>query len=25
NQKFNVAVADSTFKWTDPRPGRRGR
>lgn len=25
NQKFNVAVADSAFKWTDPRPGRRGR
>ena len=25
NQKFNVAVADSAFKWTDPRPNRRGR
>lgn len=25
NQKFNVAVADSTFKWTDPRPKQRGR
>ena len=25
NQKFNVAVADSTFRWTDPRPNRRGR
>ncbi|MDK2762009.1 MAG: outer membrane lipoprotein carrier protein LolA [Sphingopyxis sp.] len=25
NQKFNVAVADSAFKWTDPRPKRRGR
>ncbi|HKX87653.1 MAG TPA: outer membrane lipoprotein carrier protein LolA [Sphingopyxis sp.] len=25
NQKFNVAIADSAFKWTDPRPGRRGR
>lgn len=23
NQKFNVAVADSTFKWTDPRPRQR--
>lgn len=23
NQKYGVAVADSTFKWTDPRP--RGR
>jgi outer membrane lipoprotein-sorting protein len=25
NQKFNVAVADSAFKWTDPRPTKRGR
>ncbi|MDZ3833238.1 MAG: outer membrane lipoprotein carrier protein LolA [Sphingopyxis sp.] len=25
NQKFNVAVADSNFRWTDPRPNRRGR
>lgn len=25
NQKFNVAVADSAFKWTDPRPRSRGR
>lgn len=25
NQKFNVAVADSAFRWTDPRPNRRGR
>lgn len=25
NQKFNVAVADSAFKWTDPRPNKRGR
>ena len=25
NQKFNVAVADSSFKWTDPRPKQRGR
>ena len=23
NQKFNVAIADSTFKWTDPRPKQR--
>ncbi len=23
NQRFNVAVADSAFKWTDPRPARR--
>ena len=23
NQKFNVAVADSTFRWTDPRPRKR--
>ena len=23
NQKFNVAVADSAFKWTDPRPRQR--
>jgi outer membrane lipoprotein-sorting protein len=23
NQRFNVAVADSAFKWTDPRPTRR--
>jgi len=23
NQKFNVAVADSVFKWTDPRPRKR--
>ncbi len=23
NQRFNVAVADSAFKWTDPRPRRR--
>jgi outer membrane lipoprotein-sorting protein len=23
NQKFNVAVADSAFKWTDPRPKQR--
>lgn len=25
NQRFNVAVADSAFRWTDPRPNRRGR
>lgn len=25
NQKFNIAVADSTFRWTDPRPKNRGR
>lgn len=25
NQKFNVAVADSAFRWTDPRPNKRGR
>jgi outer membrane lipoprotein-sorting protein len=25
NQKFNVPVADSAFRWTDPRPARRGR
>lgn len=25
NQKFNVPVADSAFRWTDPRPKRRGR
>lgn len=24
-QKFNVAVADSAFRWTDPRPRQRGR
>ncbi len=24
NQKFNVAVADSAFRWTDPRPNKRG-
>lgn len=23
NQKFNVAVADSAFRWTDPRPRHR--
>lgn len=23
NQKFNVAVADSAFRWTDPRPRKR--
>ena len=23
NQQFNVAVADSAFKWTDPRPRKR--
>lgn len=23
NQRFNVPVADSAFKWTDPRPVRR--
>ncbi len=23
NQAFNVAVADSAFKWTDPRPRKR--
>lgn len=23
NQRFNVAVADSAFKWTDPRPRKR--
>lgn len=23
NQKFNVAVADSAFRWTDPRPRQR--
>lgn len=23
NQKFNVAVGDSAFKWTDPRPRKR--
>jgi len=25
NQKFNVPVSDSTFRWTDPRPKKRGR
>lgn len=25
DQKFNVAVADSAFRWTDPRPKKRGR
>jgi outer membrane lipoprotein-sorting protein len=25
NQQFNVAVADSAFRWTDPRPKKRGR
>lgn len=25
NQKFNVPVADSAFRWTDPRPNKRGR
>jgi outer membrane lipoprotein-sorting protein len=25
NQKFNVAVPDSAFRWTDPRPKNRGR
>ncbi|MFN4097937.1 LolA family protein [Sphingopyxis sp. LK2115] len=25
NQRFNVAVADSAFRWTDPRTSRRGR
>lgn len=25
NQKFNVEVADSAFRWTDPRPKQRGR
>lgn len=25
NQQFNVPVADSAFKWTDPRPKTRGR
>lgn len=25
NQRFNVAVADSAFRWTDPRPNKRGR
>lgn len=25
NQKFNVPVADSAFRWIDPRPNRRGR
>jgi outer membrane lipoprotein-sorting protein len=24
NQRFNVAVADSAFRWTDPRRGPRG-
>jgi len=25
NQQFNVAVADSAFRWNDPRPkGPRG-
>ena len=23
NQRFNVAVADSAFKWTDPRPRKK--
>lgn len=23
NQRFNVAVPDSAFRWTDPRPNRR--
>jgi len=25
NQRFNVAVADSSFRWTDPRAKSRGR
>lgn len=25
DQRFNVAVADSAFRWTDPRPNRRPR
>jgi len=25
NQKFNAPIADSTFKWRDPRPMNRGR
>ena len=25
NQRFNVPVADSAFRWKDPRPARRGR
>lgn len=25
NQRFNVAVADSSFRWTDPRKKTRGR
>lgn len=25
NQKFNVPVADSAFRWIDPRPNKRGR
>lgn len=25
NQRFNVAVSDSSFKWTDPRKSTRGR
>ncbi|MGX5712166.1 LolA family protein [Sphingopyxis terrae subsp. ummariensis] len=25
NQRFNVPVADSAFRWTDPRPKQRGR
>lgn len=24
NQQFNVPVADSAFRWTDPRPSKRG-
>ena len=25
NQRYNVAVSDRTFTWSDPRPAKRGR
>ena len=25
NQRYNVAVSDRTFTWSDPRPSKRGR
>ena len=25
NQRYNVPVADSMFRWRDPRPTSRGR
>ena len=25
NQRYNVPVADSAFRWRDPRPATRGR